>query len=278
MPPTVDPASTLTCAKCGIAQPLTAFDQRFIGKSYKVTCATCRGLATITVISKPPETLEERKARLREQLRRCREEEERRRQREAILHEIAARQQQMLHQGFTERDIGAIREIHFRIRKSGNAWSDIKRIYASLVPPCTDELRHPCFSATFRQAVYNEQQGHCFYCRRELLSLDVWKRGSKDGRSVIDDMTFAQRHNGADSGIPELDHQIPIARGGNDARDNLCYACRKCNQSKGLRTLAEFSCYPNDPISQMNMGPALIRRALECEQRGYDKFDVIVPD
>jgi hypothetical protein len=39
-------------------------------------------------------------------------------------------------------------------------------------------------------------------------------------------------------GLLELDHIIPIAKGGTDAEDNLWLACRLCNGFKGMQTLA----------------------------------------
>jgi len=35
----------LLCAKCGQTRPVAAFDQRFIGKGTRLTCASCRGVA-----------------------------------------------------------------------------------------------------------------------------------------------------------------------------------------------------------------------------------------
>ena len=39
-------------------------------------------------------------------------------------------------------------------------------------------------------------------------------------------------------GLLELDHIIPIAKGGTDAEDNLWLACRLCNGFKGMQTHA----------------------------------------
>lgn len=39
-------------------------------------------------------------------------------------------------------------------------------------------------------------------------------------------------------GLLELDHIIPIAKGGTDAEDNLWLACRLCNGFKGAQTHA----------------------------------------
>lgn len=41
-------------------------------------------------------------------------------------------------------------------------------------------------------------------------------------------------------GAPHLDHKIPLARGGSNGPENLCYACSWCNRSKSAKTPAEF--------------------------------------
>nr|WP_241738724.1 RNA-guided endonuclease IscB [Anoxybacillus flavithermus] len=46
-------------------------------------------------------------------------------------------------------------------------------------------------------------------------------------------------------GVPlEVEHIIPKSRGGTDRIDNLCLACRDCNQRKGSQTAEEFG-YPH---------------------------------
>jgi hypothetical protein len=42
------------------------------------------------------------------------------------------------------------------------------------------------------------------------------------------------------SGRGEIDHKIPISRGGSDWPDNLALACRKCNRDKHNKTVEEF--------------------------------------
>lgn len=42
----------------------------------------------------------------------------------------------------------------------------------------------------------------------------------------------------------EIEHIIPKSRGGSNKIDNLCIACRPCNQDKGSKTAEEFG-YPN---------------------------------
>ncbi len=40
----------------------------------------------------------------------------------------------------------------------------------------------------------------------------------------------------ANSGIPlSIDHVLPVAKGGQTTLDNICLACRTCNEAKGKR-------------------------------------------
>ena len=38
----------------------------------------------------------------------------------------------------------------------------------------------------------------------------------------------------------EPDHILPLAKGGNDALENLVWSCKSCNQAKGEKTLREW--------------------------------------
>ncbi len=44
------------------------------------------------------------------------------------------------------------------------------------------------------------------------------------------------------TGPMEVDHVMPVARGGSDDFDNLVCACRKCNRSKGAKLVSEWRC------------------------------------
>ena len=65
-----------------------------------------------------------------------------------------------------------------------------------------------------------------------------------------------------------VDHLIPKMRGGVDASDNLIWACRRCNSSKGSRDLLEWmtarSRFP--PILLLRRYIKLVARY--CEQHG----------
>ena len=60
------------------------------------------------------------------------------------------------------------------------------------------------------------QGGRCHYCRRRMV------RGGLHGLA------------------PTIDHRVPRARGGANARANLVAACRACNEAKGPLTEDEF--------------------------------------
>ncbi len=42
-------------------------------------------------------------------------------------------------------------------------------------------------------------------------------------------------------GTPHLDHKIALAVGGSNDAGNLCYSCAPCNQSKSVKSPAEFA-------------------------------------
>lgn len=59
-------------------------------------------------------------------------------------------------------------------------------------------------------AIYERQEGRCFYCQVEL---------------------YGEYH---------VDHLTPFSRGGTNYPENLCCACKSCNASKHDKTQAEF--------------------------------------
>ena len=64
------------------------------------------------------------------------------------------------------------------------------------------------------------------------------------------------------------DHLIPKMRGGSDASDNLIWACRRCNSSKGGRDLLEWmtakNCFP--PLLLLRRYIKIVARY--CEEHG----------
>ncbi len=63
------------------------------------------------------------------------------------------------------------------------------------------------------ERLYDEQEGRCFYCGKEL--------------------------NAAYS----LDHKTPLSGGGTDWPENLCCACEWCSSRKQNKTAEEFTEY-----------------------------------
>lgn len=59
------------------------------------------------------------------------------------------------------------------------------------------------------QEIFEHQNGLCFYCKKELVEYDV-------------------------------DHFIPITKGGSNFKDNLVIACPHCNRSKGTKLPQDF--------------------------------------
>lgn len=61
----------------------------------------------------------------------------------------------------------------------------------------------PSLSAVVRRLVFGKTGGRCHWC-------------------------------GGDAGLtPEIDHVVPVSRGGSDELENLVLSCRPCNRSKG---------------------------------------------
>ena len=66
------------------------------------------------------------------------------------------------------------------------------------------------FTAKDIQNLYNDQHGKCYYCKKDL-------------------------NNNYD-----IDHKIPLVRGGTNWPNNLCCSCSKCNRNKFTKTDKEF--------------------------------------
>lgn len=62
-----------------------------------------------------------------------------------------------------------------------------------------------------RQLVYNKMDGRCAYCGCEIDMRDM-----------------------------QVDHVIPLRKGGEDSLDNMLPACRSCNHYKSTLTVEQF--------------------------------------
>jgi 5-methylcytosine-specific restriction endonuclease McrA len=68
--------------------------------------------------------------------------------------------------------------------------------------------------------IYDKTGGYCSYCEKKI----AWANYGAPGRK----------------GSWEVDHSIPLARGGTDHLNNLVPACTWCNREKGTMTGSEF--------------------------------------
>jgi 5-methylcytosine-specific restriction endonuclease McrA len=73
--------------------------------------------------------------------------------------------------------------------------------------------------------IYDKNRGHCWHCRKRLAFSNYV--GFTDDPHA--------------RGAWEVDHSVPLARGGTDYFRNLVPACVQCNRSKGDLTSREFS-------------------------------------
>lgn len=75
------------------------------------------------------------------------------------------------------------------------------------------------------------------FSRLENVDMRLWK--STRSRIFQRD-NYTCRYCGQRGGLLEIDHYIPLSRGGDNQDDNLVTACRKCNRSKKNQTGEEF--------------------------------------
>ena len=84
------------------------------------------------------------------------------------------------------------------------------------------------FGQGIRKEVFRRQDGRCMYC------------GSRQRMDLMD-----------------VDHKIPVARGGSNQRSNLQLLCRICNVRKAAKTDREFrQAYQNAGVSQTQAVPS----------------------
>lgn len=69
--------------------------------------------------------------------------------------------------------------------------------------------------------IYDKNRGYCWHCAKKLSFQNYGRPGEK--------------------GAWEVDHSIPISRGGTHHLNNLVPACVECNRSKQDLTSPEFS-------------------------------------
>jgi 5-methylcytosine-specific restriction endonuclease McrA len=69
--------------------------------------------------------------------------------------------------------------------------------------------------------IYEKNDGHCWHCDKKLAFTNYGIVGAR--------------------GAWEVDHSVPIARGGTDYFRNLVPACVPCNRNKSDRKTREYS-------------------------------------
>jgi hypothetical protein len=174
-------------------------------------------------------------------------------------------------------------------RHPPETWAQIQTLFLALDPPYTqDAQRGARIGIVQKRQMFARQQGCCAYCDIELLSPDdpylppiEHREAQKAAQQILSEMQSRyasydpktgrltedmwhetaeyQRAKALDDAWqpvrvrrPNVEHVVPIRRGGNDRLDNLVLACYDCNQQKGLRTGEEFRRMPGDPISRLN--------------------------
>lgn len=78
------------------------------------------------------------------------------------------------------------------------------------------------------------------YDTRHLFSDGAVKRNNAVSRSFRKNAALICEYCGDECGPFEVDHIIPLARGGADDHQNMAMACKSCNRSKGDRLLSEW--------------------------------------
>lgn len=76
------------------------------------------------------------------------------------------------------------------------------------------------YDSDFLSRIFEKTGGHCVFCGKQLS----WKNYSiSNGR-----------------GGWEVDHSLPVSKGGTDHLNNLIPACIPCNRSKGTLTTRQY--------------------------------------
>lgn len=81
-----------------------------------------------------------------------------------------------------------------------------------------------------RRSIFEAAHGVCTYCGTET---NFFGGGGQWGRSG----RFMERYYKPGGAV---DHIIPVAFGGTDDLDNLCWSCWHCNSSKQHRSMEAF--------------------------------------
>jgi 5-methylcytosine-specific restriction endonuclease McrA len=93
-----------------------------------------------------------------------------------------------------------------------------------------------------RQKVGGSHRRRARFYGGEYESFNPFAVFDRDGWicRICGDATPKDLRGKVDDKAPELDHAIPLSRGGAHTIANTQCVCRACNQAKGARTMAEF--------------------------------------
>lgn len=106
----------------------------------------------------------------------------------------------------------------------------------------------------------------CDYCMHKHAKVVRIRRVRHDGADRIDPREVFQRDNWmchmcgketpwylrgtTEPNAPELDHLIPLARGGGHTMDNVACCCRECNQDRGAMLIEEYASMQLEDIGE----------------------------
>lgn len=84
----------------------------------------------------------------------------------------------------------------------------------------SDDILRIHFSDERLQQIYDKTKGYCFHCDKKL----AWKNyGNLKGKAGW-----------------EVDHSIPISKGGTNHLNNLIPSCIPCNRDKGTKKTSQY--------------------------------------
>ena len=83
-----------------------------------------------------------------------------------------------------------------------------------------------------RLAIYIRDNFHCVYCGKDLRNVKAKLR--------------------------TLDHVVAVAHGGVNTQHNLVTCCKRCNESKGNKTLREWEIYRKNPLMRERVWAAIM--------------------
>ena len=90
-------------------------------------------------------------------------------------------------------------------------------------------FKHGGFSWRILEQVFNKTNGACYYCGT-IFPPDVVVYLNIDGEENFHGYKRQW----------DVDHMLPISRGGNHKIENLVPACKSCNNKKSSMTVQEF--------------------------------------